>query len=154
MLAALGVLASGAFSGCSLPAMGGNDPYTATAVVVENRSPEGHTVAIAATDGPRTPRTTVGIEPARATGDEEEAFTVVAGFFHRTRALRRPGTDERRGARRTGGGPALASARGRARRPGPGGRDRGGRFVTHHRPRQERASRVAVSVDVHRDRDR
>ena len=80
-LAALGVLASGAFSGCSLPAMGGNDPYTATAVVVENRSPEGHTVAIAATDGPRTPRTTVGIEPARATGDEEEAFTVVAGFF-------------------------------------------------------------------------
>lgn len=61
--------------------MGGTTPYTPTAVVVENRSSEGHTVAIAATDGPRLPQTTVGIEPAGATGSDEDAFTVIAGFF-------------------------------------------------------------------------
>lgn len=74
-------LASGVFGGCSLPSMGGSTPYTPTAVVVENRTREGHTVAIAATDGPRLPQTTVGIEPARATGSDEDAFTVIAGFF-------------------------------------------------------------------------
>lgn len=74
-------VASTTLGGCSLPSMGGNDPYTPTAVVVENRTRVGYTVAIAATDGPRLPQTTVGIEPARATGSDEDALTVIAGFF-------------------------------------------------------------------------
>lgn len=83
VLVAAGTLAGAPLGGCSfpLPTSGGNTPYTPSAVVVENRTREGHTVAIAATDGPRLPQTTVGIEPARATGSDEDAFTVIAGFF-------------------------------------------------------------------------
>lgn len=80
VLVTLGALASGAIGGCSLPSGGGNDPYTPTAVVVENRSDDRHTVTVVATDGPDRPRTTVGIEPAYVSGDDE-ALTVIAGFF-------------------------------------------------------------------------
>ena len=80
VLTGTSALVSGTLGGCSLPSVSGSDPYTPSAVVIENRSADRHTVAVVATDGPTTPRTTVGIEPAYVSGDEE-ALTVVAGFF-------------------------------------------------------------------------